>query len=159
MSAEFDSRVTKGRIGERIVDDWLVRKGFVPYRPIEGVAHPFDRLVASRDKRTIRVVEVKSKPRRERYPDTGISVGHFQDYRHIEDTYNVPVFIAFVDERLKKVYGNFLSELCKSNGRYPLVQSGIIYFPLCHMKRLADLTEEQCVELEALRRSRYISNG
>lgn len=151
----FASRLAKGRIGERIVDEWLVARGFVPYRPQDGVAHPFDRLVASGDKRRIGVVEVKSKPRREKYPDQGIPTRHYTDYKHISDTYGIRVFIAFVDEVLAKIYGNFLDELEKPRGRYPLKYADTIYFPLEAMRDIAPLTQEQCAELAVLRDSKH----
>lgn len=147
--------MVKGKIGERIVDDWLIKKGFVPYRPIEGVPHPFDRLVASRDKQKILVVEVKSKPRREKYADTGISARHYREYMIISDTYGIRIFIAFVDEVMRQIYGNFLDELVRPCGRYPLHYADIVYFPLQHMKRVADLTAEECAELAALRKTNY----
>ena len=60
----------KGTLGEQIADRYLVAKGFIPYRPIlENVAHPFDRLVASLDKRSIFVSNTKSKAQREFYPE------------------------------------------------------------------------------------------
>lgn len=155
----WETRLEKGRIGERIVDAWLESKGYVPYRPIDGVAHPFDRLVASRDKKTIRVVEVKAKPRREKYPDTGIPTTHYNDYKHIQDKYGIQVFIAFVDEVLKKIYGNFLDELDKPDGRYPLRYADVTYFPLSKMLDIKRLTDEQCAELAALRRSNYRAEG
>lgn len=151
----WDDRLAKGRIGERIIDEWLIRKGFVPYRPVDGVPHPFDRLVASQDKRKILIVEVKSKPRREKYPDTGIPARHYRDYQHIALTYGIRIFIAFVDEIEQKIYGNFFEELDRRDGRYPWIFPDIVYFPLTHMRPVADLTTEQCAELKALRKTKY----
>lgn len=105
----------------------------------------------------IRVVEVKSKPRRDKYPDTGIPTRHYDDYKHIENKYGIQVFIAFVDEVLKKIYGNFLEELEKPEGRYPLRYANVIYFPLSKMRDITMLTDEQCAELTALRESEYVA--
>lgn len=140
------------------MDAYLIGKGYVPYSPYQGVAHPFDRLCASADKKKILVYEVKAKPARSYYADTGINVSHYNTYRHIYSTYNIPVFLAFVDEDRAAVYGNFLHELEKpvtvkaKNGRlskqYPSHEvsrdgTPMIYFPLSAMSRIADLTQEQ----------------
>jgi hypothetical protein len=165
----FEDRLAKGKIGEQIVEAYLLAQGYVPYRPIEGVAHPFDRLVASRDKRNLAVFEIKTKPRREAFKDTGIPERHYHDYQHIYFTYNIPVFIAFVDENMAEVYGNFISELMKTDenpGRrmkvYPSTETNrwgqsITYFPLSRMITITKLTPEQCAELRALRKSGWTS--
>ena len=155
----FADRLKKGQIGERIVDEWLISKGFVPYRPIAGAAHPFDRLVASRDKRKILVVEVKSKPAREKYGDQGIETRHYEDYKHISEKYGIRIFIAFVDEDAARIYGSFLDELEKPQGRYPLKYPDRVYFSPKHMRDIAQLTREQCAELRALRVSNYKSGA
>lgn len=155
----FEDRLEKGSIGERIVDEWLIRRGYVPYRPMEGVAHPFDRLVASRDKKRIAVCEVKTKPRRNKYRDTGVDIKKLNDYTNIQEQHRLRVFIAFVDEVEAQVYGNTLDELMKtrtSEGQvYPKEYDGIRYFPLDAMIVIADLTDEQCTELKKRRRSEH----
>lgn len=157
----------KGAIGEQIVDDWLLAKGWVPYRPVKGTRHPFDRLVARADKRELCIVEVKTKPRREAYKDTGINQTHFDDYQHVTATYRIPLFLAFVDEVQQCVYGNWWSELLKKrtgdeaivdmiHGGYPWSHRGIVYFPLSAMTPIARLSEEQCQQLRALRRTNWV---
>jgi hypothetical protein len=164
VSWEDKPEVQKGNIGERLVDEYLLRKGIVPYRPIVSQAHPFDRLCASSDKKRIYVVEVKTKPRREHYPDTGVEFRHFNDYLNIAIQHSMDVFIYFVDEVRKEIYGGELvSNLAQirqewHEGRelvYPLKHKGIIYFPLSAMEHVADLPEEVCKKLASLRRSNY----
>lgn len=149
----------KGLIGEDIVDKWLISRGWIPYRPVVNRAHPFDRIVASSDKKSIAIVEVKSKPARNNYPDTGINVSHYRNYCDSSRKHNLCVFLAFVDERRKEIYGEFLSVLQKprtvSGNSYPLEYGGIIYFPLCAMRTIAKLTEEQSNALADLRRSKH----
>jgi hypothetical protein len=161
----FTDRLKKGAIGEAIVDRWLRDKGWVPYRPVDGCAHPFDRLVASANKRKLCIVEVKTKPRREAYRDTGIERRHFDDYDHVTSTYSIPLFLAFVDERERRVYGNWWSILLqrRPSGRpfpeaYPWTQKGIVYFPLSIMRPIAELSDEQCRQLEALRSSAWVES-
>jgi len=164
MNWEDRPEVQKGNIGEKLVDEYLLRKGIVPYRPIVSQAHPFDRLCASADKKRIYVAEVKTKPRREFYPDTGIDWHHFNDYVFIAMQHSMDVFIYFVDEILKSIYGGeLISSLAqtrqvKHQGRvltYPLKQGKIIYFPLVAMECVAELSDEVCEELAALRRTKY----
>lgn len=153
----FEDRLEKGCIGERIVDEWLVRIGYIPYRPMPGVAHPFDRLVASRDKKRIAVCEVKTKPRRNKYRDTGVDICNLRHYADIQEKHQLRVFIAFVDEVERQIYGNTLDELMKTriseNSVYPKDFDGIRYFPLSAMIVISALTEEQCEELKSRRRS------
>lgn len=157
--------VQKGSIGERIVDEWLIGLGWVPYRPIADAAHPFDRLVASKDKKRIVVVEVKSKPRREAYADTGIDYRHYQDYLGIWQSYNITVFLAFVDEKQGRIYGEFLSRLNKfrivDGNVYPWrprpnQRPDIVYFPLEAMRQIGDLTGSQISSLSALRSTGFV---
>jgi hypothetical protein len=164
MNWEDRPEVRKGNIGEKLVDEYLLRKGIVPYRPIACQAHPFDRLCASSDKKRIYVVEVKTKPRREFYPDTGIDFRHYNDYLNIAMHHTMDVFIYFVDEIEKSIYGGeLISNLAKVRqiqykGKtltYPLAQRGIIYFPLVAMERVCDLPDAVCAELAKLRRTNY----
>lgn len=158
--------VQKGNIGEALVDEYLLKKGIVPYRPIVSQAHPFDRLCASADKKRIYVAEVKTKPRREFYADTGVDQRHYNDYLNIAMQHNMDVFVYFVDEVRKEIYGGELisnlaqvrQETHQQTGRiltYPLAHKGIIYFPLSAMEHVADLPDEVCKQLAALRRSKY----
>jgi hypothetical protein len=152
-------RVDKGNIGEQIVDRFLVSQGYVPYKPdAEDGAHPFDRLVASKDKKTIFIAEVKTKPGRLYYPDTGIDVRHYEDYKGIRDKYSIDVFLFFVDEEKGCVYGGLLRAIegetkIMHNGQvleYPLRHKGIIYFPIDGMKTLVELTDEEVGKLKGL---------
>lgn len=166
MNWDERPEVQKGNIGEKLVDEYLLRKGIVPYRPIISKAHPFDRLCASADKKHIYVVEVKTKPRREFYPDTGVDFRHYNAYLHIAMQHSMDVFIYFVDEIERAIYGGeLILNLAQvrqithpKTGRvliYPLPQRGIIYFPLSAMETIAELSEEVCKELAALRQTNY----
>jgi hypothetical protein len=150
--------VRKGTLGEQIVHAHLEKNGYIVYSPATEGAHAFDKL-AVRNKREIIIAECKTKARRKYYPDTGIDCKHYNEYKYIENLHNIPVFIFFVDELVKKVYGNKLSILEKPrnvkyelDGKrrykdYPLVQGNIIYFPMVAMEDIATLTENDCSKL------------
>lgn len=165
LRPDFESlpQARKGKIGEQLVDLHLLNSGIVPYGPVVGAAHPFDRLCASRDKRNLFVVEVKTKARRTYYPDTGINESHYNDYIHVKEQHQIPVFLYFVDENMKQVYGGEIGFLARpatvlDRGRvlkYPLRQKGIIYFPLANMVKVCAIDDEAAMKLKALSTRNY----
>jgi hypothetical protein len=163
--------VKKGNIGESIVDEYLKSKGFEVYEPITSNAHGFDRLV-SKGKDSFMVVEVKTKAKRNYYPDTGIDYRHYLEYRHISNKHNLPVWIFFVDEMERKVYAGLLSEMeinnCYNyNGKllsYPKVEGDsrkIIYFYQPNLKHIKDLTNNEVEQIKSYstRKHTYLKNG
>lgn len=144
--------VKKGNIGENIVFNYLCNSGYTVYRPVTEGPHLFDNLCVSRDKRTIFIAEVKTKEARKYYPDTGIDIRSYQEYKFVENKYNLHVYLFFVDAANRKVYGNFLRRLetPKAEGKYsyPLQQGGIIYFPLSSMTLISELTAEEAEEIK-----------
>jgi hypothetical protein len=161
----FSERKTtrKGAFGEAIVDKHMIAKGKIPYRPILDVAHPFDRLFATLDKKTVFIGDTKSKPAREYYPDTGFDVCHWLIYKYAYFHHNLDTYMAFVDEKRCKVYGQFLSILdvrrCirvqgKGDLWYPRTEhykaGEIRYFPLAIMELVGDLSDEESSQLKNL---------
>lgn len=153
------STVKKGNVGEKIVIDYLTEKGFVVYKSITNGAHPFDNLCASRDKKKIFIAEVKTKEARKYYPDTGIDIRHYNQYRFIQEKYNLKVYIFFVDAANKKIYGNSLEELESSKTvgdcKYPLKHKGIIYFPLDNTSFIAGLNDKQAETIKRYSTKKY----
>jgi hypothetical protein len=155
--------VQKGSAGERLVLDWLNSRGVIVYLPVSDAAHPFDKLCATPDKKTIFVAEVKTKPCRVHYPDTGVNISNYNDYMHIRNKYTIGVYLFFVDEYLAKIYGNWISELespCEIEHKgkiyqYPLRQKGIIYFPLARMKDVCVLSHDVVSTLSAIHNGKY----
>ena len=161
--------VHKGNIGEQIVEEYLRKRGFVIYKPVVDGPHLTDRFCATVDKKHILLAEIKTKARRTHYPDTGFDVKHYNQYRAARAKYRFPVFVYFVDECTKSVYGNKLCVLEKPvtithKGKqitYPLKQRGIIYFLQdqyiegCPMKTICELTVEQCAELKKVSSRNY----
>lgn len=160
MSINWEDRieVIKGNTGEQIVTEYLIKRGYIPYKPEPIGAHPFDRLCATPDKKRIFVAEIKTKPARVYYPDTGIDIRHYRDYDNIQKTHNLEVFLFFVDQDRKSIYGNKLSRLMEQrevqhSGKillYPIQDRGIIYFPLVSMIMVGKLTDAQSETLEEL---------
>jgi len=162
--SDFAARreVQLGGLGAGILDAHIRATGWIPYGPQADGAHPFDRLIASPDKRHICIVEVKTKARREAYRDTGINRRHYEDYRHITATYRLPLFLAFVDPKEGRIYGNYWTELLtpriRGACRYPWHSNGIVYFPLDAMPTLRLLTTTECSALLALRQTRWVQH-
>ena len=149
MNWKDKPQVKKGDIGERLVDDWIVSKAVTPYLPSDmcNWGHPFDRLCAT--KKSIFIAEVKTKEARIYYPDTGINISHYNKYKEVQKKHNLKVFIFFVDEKVNKIYGNWLNKLDKKQIiphnlkeiKYPLKQNNIIYFPLTAMIDICNIPE------------------
>lgn len=156
----FHDKLTtrKGALGEQIARRHLESRGLIVYAPLTDGAHLFDFLCANKQKQSIVAAEVKTKPRRLHFPDTGIDVRHFNDYMAIQTKYGIDVFLYFVDEHERRIYGNKLQTLIASrevdhNGKtivYPLRINGIIYFPLCAMVDVAQITEQDADAISAL---------
>lgn len=155
--------VKYGNIGEEIVTNYLLSKGFITYSPANVGAHPFDRLCASRDKKTIFIAEVKTKPARVFMPDTGINLKSYNEYKFVMDRYNINVVMFFVDQDRAKVYGNQLSILVEPfkiehEGKvidYPRIEKSkygkeIIYFPLAKMIHIDNIARDVLDNLKVL---------
>lgn len=157
---EFEELKTtrKGNLGEAELDKYLIENGIIPYFPVRGVAHPFDRLCATTDKKNLFIAECKTKASRKYYPDTGINIKSYDEYKFITNKYGIDVYLYFVDEYKKSIYGN-LTELEKprvANGNnYPLRQGVIIYFPLIAMIEVCKLTDAVAKDLRELSSRSY----
>lgn len=159
MRFEDKKQTKKGKLGEAELDKLLFEKlGFIPYIPSPNidVAHPFDRLCASQDKTQLFIAECKAKARRSYYPDTGINVKSYKQYKFIVEKYHLPLWLFFIDEYEQKIYGNELTKLETETTiiykgkeiKYPLVQDGIIYFPLSLMIVYAEIDEYSAEKLK-----------
>lgn len=149
-NTEWQNKITvkKGDFAEEIIRGFLEEKGFVIYEPITNGAHCFDKL-AVKNKEQFIIAECKAKSKRKYYDDTGINIKHYSEYKKVTEKHQIPVFIFFIDEHLAEIYGNFISVLEKEYKNYPLRQNGIIYFPMCKMRRnIAKLTDEQVLFLK-----------
>lgn len=140
-------QVIKGTYGEELVRGYLESNGWIVYSPATQGAHAFDNLCV-KDKKNIVIAEIKTKARMTYYNATGFNIASFNEYKYIQDKYKLDVFVFFVDEFLKKIYGNKLSILEKSysakDGEYPKRMKNIILFSLEIMKDVAIIKESDC---------------
>jgi hypothetical protein len=163
MKWEERTEVQKGNLGEAIIDNYLRNKNLIPYVAVFDGAHPFDRLVASANKKSIYIAEIKTKARRTYYPDTGINYRNYCQYKHIAKKYGIKIFVFFVDEWAKGIYGNILENLEEPKEviyktkklNYPLRQGEIIYFPLCNTKNISSFNEADAEKLKGLAKRNY----
>ncbi len=143
--------VKKGTIGEQIVKDYFASRGYVVYLPATDGSHIFDGLLM-RDKKELAVLEIKTKARRNYYADTGINISHYNEYKKISESHNLIVRLFFVDEMIGAIYGGNLDDLEKAkvikNKPYPSFEKNIVFFPLCNMKKIRDLTPEESVMIK-----------
>ena len=154
-------QVKKGNLGEDAVERFLEEQGFVIYKPVTDAAHPFDRLCV-KDKNTVFAAEIKTKPKRTYYPDTGFDYTHYEDYQRMQKK-GLNVYIFFVDEREGVVYGNPLDKISEScevehNGvmlKYPKRENGIIYFPIQKMEFFNYLEESEINSIKELYMGNY----
>lgn len=154
--------VMKGDIGEEAVVNLLNAHGFCCYKSISPFAHPIDFLAIKNDMTKMLFCEVKTKPSRKFYPDTGFNYRNYKKYKGMEDRFQCHVFVAFVDDLRGQIYGDFLRKMEKpyimnyKNKilKYPLVKDSIIYFPLAHMRLVSAIPADVLKKL-----SKFTSNN
>ena len=144
--------VKKGNLGEDIILKWLEEKGWICYSVTSDRPHAFD-FLAVKNKKEIMIVEVKAKAKLNNFPETGIEIKHYNEYKEILEKYNIPVFIIFVDEMLKEIYGNTLEELDNDSRESPWGNQ--ILFKMKNMIHIGNLTDEQAEELRKLSERSY----
>lgn len=161
--ASFEQALRKGAVGEQIVREWLEVKGFVVYQPLTDGAHAFD-MMAIQNKKLVIALDVKAKAAMNKWPATGVDVNALRVYKEFMNRHNMPFFIAFVDERKREVYGNWISVLEKlrivGGIKYPRVIENkygkqIRLWPLEAMKLIAKLDEAKAQELRQLSQRNY----
>lgn len=150
----FEIALRKGEIGEAIIKKILEEKGWCVYRPETAGAHCFDILAILKKSQCI-AIDVKAKAAMKYYPATGINQKHFEEYQSFSKKHSMPFWLFFVDENIKKIYGNTLQELEKprliSGQQYPWLKkiSGAVLrlWPLSAMKTVGSISEEQAKKL------------
>lgn len=163
-NSSFENLITtkKGNLGERIIIDLLEKKNWICYQAITEKAHGFD-IMASKNKSNLCIIEVKSKAKRTYYPDTGVDLRNYKKYVDVHLKYGIPFYIIFIDENMKKIYGNTIEKLSQKtsvihNGKtlnYPLKQNGLIYFPMKNMVEICEITDECADQLKQLSSRKY----
>ena len=158
---EFNKANSKGKIGELIVGEVFKRHGWIVYTPQENMSHAFDMIVI-KDKKEAMAVDVKTKPARNYYPDTGLDLKDWNIYKEFTKRYTMTFWIIFVDENSKTIYGNYLEAMEKpvTIGKitYPLIiktNEPEILFPLQNMITFAKLTDQEANEIKAFNQRNY----
>lgn len=149
----FEKALKKGEYGQNIVHGILEQWGYVVYGPYTGGAHAFD-FLAIKDKTECIAVDVKTKPRRKHFPDTGVNISHYNTYKDFSEKHSMPFWLIFVDEDCGDVYGNTIERLDtpkrESGKTYPLRNKGIIYWPVSSMIHLENITDEDRSNIKAM---------
>lgn len=149
----------KGEFAEDILLKLMRDGGCNVYRPTEkDRAHPIDMFVMPGQTMRMFAADVKAKPKRSNYPDTGIDFRHWGKYCHINTYQHTPVFLFFVDEDCGRIYGNWLEILNKPvtithNGKridYPKPEGNIIYFPMQSMIKIGNIAPDDIEKLRSL---------
>jgi len=176
---QFSDLITsrKGSLGEKYGERFLRANGYELYCPSDtDKSHPFDRMAVRRADRKAFISDFKTKPKRVKYPDTGIDMKHRDEYLALSQHHGIDCLLMFLDEDCGRAYGNFLSEL----ERHRLVQHGkdkllyprtewtkhkqtyfeeIRYYPLIGMRDIGTLAPQECAELRRLSsRSSYYAD-
>jgi len=159
---DFEIAMKKGNAGEDIVKAVFEREGWIIYRPETAGAHHFD-MMAIKNKKTAIAVDVKTKARMNFFPATGVNQIHFEEYERFSKKHQMPFWIIFVDERLKKIYGNTISELEKrrlvDGNAYPMVKNfkgtAVRLWPLAAMKDIARIDDNTADVLTSYSQRNY----
>jgi|TARA_R110000737_G_scaffold17151_1_gene34637 hypothetical protein len=147
-------QVKKGDIGQEIVREILEEGGLIVYEPKTNGAHWFD-FVATRNKKEIFFIDVKTKARFNNWEAQGIDVKHYEDYMRLINQFNLPFFLFFVDDKNGDVHVANLKELKK-----PIQQpnENIIAWSIHEMLRVRQLDSETIKQLSALDSRNYKYN-
>lgn len=178
--------VKRGNIGEEIVINYIESLGKLVYTLNSSERHFFDTIVVTPQRYIdeqinkeifapgkIEILEIKTKPSRYAYPDTGFNYDQYVKYKYLNDILNIPLSVWFVDPLIGNIYGGNLTSLeqqtsvANSYGKkisYPLKQYSkegkeIIYFPIDNMKIIATLTKEQIEEINKTSLPNYSSES
>ena len=149
----------KGKIGQQLLISCMLKRfpifKLYPCSQQNEGSHCFDGIIIKNDQ-IVALYDVKTKPRRWKYEDTGIDKRSYDTYINVFKKYRKPFYLFFVDQYTKQIYYNTIWKLSKNiivkNKKYPIIQnnysSTIIYFPLVSMKLLCQLTDEQLKSIE-----------
>lgn len=143
MSFTETKMYKKGNAGENIIRSMIVEKGWITYSPDQhDKAHYFD-MLATKDKKQIIALDVKTKARLNKWVAQGIDERHYKEYRNFKSETNINFYIFFVDDKNGDIHYAELDEL--KSPLYP--KKGIIAWPLSEMHHFGKLNDEQIKSL------------
>lgn len=107
-------------------------------------------------KEIIAYYDVKTKPRRFKFEDTGIDYYSFKRYLQLKQNNKTYFYLFFIDQLTREIYFNELSVL-ERNKRVEKHFNGstIVYFMLEDMRVLATLNQKDC---QALAKNTQMNN-
>lgn len=133
-------------MGEKWVQDWLEASGRKVYVPGVVGSHPIDFVVVEPSGQ-LWACDVKTYPRRARYPDTGIDIPDWHKYAQISA--HCPVRLFFVDVFERYCYSIELSKARPHARRY----GGKMYVPLSVARVEFKLSHTQVEQLRTVTNS------
>lgn len=144
----------KGAIGEQIILNYLEQNGyecFIAYN--QNKAHRCDIICFNKNNEIV-FIDVKTKPKLNKYNATGINTNSYNNYKKIMNETNKKFFIFFVDENAKDIH---LLDLSNCSDGFHLVQNySITYWMLEEMIKIADnLDENICNQIKNLNTRNY----
>jgi hypothetical protein len=149
-------KVKLGDAGEQFVAEYLHKKGYICSAPIyDDMIHPYDFTVLKPSGIAF-LADVKTKPGRKYYPDTGFNLDNYEIYKKVCEEHNHKMFIFFVDKERAEVYGNWLTELAKpfkkDGCEYPVIEQDrygryLIYFHISSLVHVTDIDKETLKKL------------
>jgi hypothetical protein len=161
IAKSFERALKKGAIGEALIQSILEKRGWVVYKPITDGAHAFD-MLSIRDKKAAVAIDVKTKPRLNKWNATGVNQSHFVEYQKFSQKHNMPFWIIFVDEGLRRIYGNDLEELEKPRRvdgfSFPAImdwQPQVRIWSLESMKIIGGIKEDLAEEISSFSQRNY----
>jgi len=150
MNWEELKQIKKGDIGEKIVCNYLEQKGYIIYKPFTKGAHYFD-MLATKNKKKVIALDVKTKARLNSYEATGINLKHYEDYKRLINLTKIPFYIFFVDEMEGKVYTQLLNKLPEP---FKLNEKIVCWY-LKDLIYLFDISEQEKQELKKYNTRNY----
>lgn len=149
----FKDRINtqKGEIGQKLLEKYFPKvfpklKLYRCSNQNKG-SHQCDGLIMDKDK-IIAYYDVKTKPRRFKFEDTGIDYYAFQNYQKLAKNNQSFFYLFFVDQLTKQIYFNQLNVLKKNSYIKKHYEDTIIYFLLKDMRVLTKLNQEDCCLLK-----------
>jgi len=131
---------------EMILNEFVQSKNSYPFRPAIDGTHPIDSVNISQENK-MWAMDMKCKPRRKYYADTGIDLRFYNSYGEIDKT--TPVYLLFVDTYTGTIYGNWMRFLT------PKFEGNMVYFNLDQMVHYRYLDQEEILLLQKHNKSNY----
>lgn len=152
--------VRKGLVGEALVKEFMLKRGYQVYTPDFDGPHICDYFCHHPTER-LHFADAKTYSKRDNYPDTGLNLESYEDYCNEEDRpHGHPIYLYWVDQRSAAIYGNWLSILRRPHcRRYPLIENSKngwkTYFHMSRMVYHCELAPGAIAKLQALTRTNY----